>query len=68
MSVNREILGTFIKENKGDAIKVMKHKLYDEALILTYGNISEAARMLGVSRSALGNYANKWQPKNKTGE
>ena len=68
MEINRAVLGKFINDNKENAVKAMKHRLYDEALILTYGNVSEAARILGVSRSALNNYANKWQPKNKTGE
>ena len=52
-------LKSFITENEGDAMLKMKHKLYDEALILAYGNVSKAARMLGVSRSVLSNYANK---------
>ena len=68
MEINRASLGKFINENKESAVKVMKHRLYDEALILSYGNISEAARSLGVSRSALSKYANKWQSKNKCGE
>lgn len=66
--MNREILGGFIKENQGCALTRMKHKLYDEALLLAYGNVSEAARMLGVSRSALNNYANKWEAKTKINE
>lgn len=56
-------LKTFITENEGRVMLVMKHKLYDEALILSRGNVSRAARMLGVSRSVLNNYANKWEGK-----
>lgn len=58
-------LKQFIAENEGGAMKTMKHKLYDEALVLCYGNVSKAARMLGVSRSVLNNYANNWKPKEK---
>lgn len=53
----------FIVTNEGDALKVMKHKLYDAALIESRGNVSSAAKLLGVSRSALSNYANKWECK-----
>lgn len=56
-------LKSFITENEGSAMLAMKHKLYDEALILARGNVSKAARMLGVSRSVLNNYANKWEGK-----
>ena len=59
----KEQLKSFITENEGDAMLKMKRKLYDEALILAYGNVSKAARMLGVSRSVLNNYANKWECK-----
>ena len=58
-----EQLRTFIVENEGDALDVMKRKLYDAALIECYGNVSKAARMLGISRSVLNNYANKWSAK-----
>lgn len=58
-------LKTYIEENEGSAVMVMKHKLYDEALILTRGNVTAAAKKLGVSRSALSIYANNWKPKGK---
>ena len=57
-------LKSFITENEGDAMLKMKRKLYDESLILVYGNVSKAARMLGVSRSVMNNYANKWSVRN----
>lgn len=53
----------FIAANEGDALKVMKHKLYDAALVETRGNVTAAAKLLGVSRSALNNYVNGWEPK-----
>ena len=58
-------LKTYIEENEGSAVMVMKYKLYDEALILTSGNVTAAAKKLGVSRSALSIYANNWKPKGK---
>lgn len=58
-------LKTYIEENEGSAVMIMKYKLYDEALILTRGNVTAAAKKLGVSRSALNNYANNWKPKRK---
>lgn len=58
-------LKTYIEENEGSAVIVMKYKLYDEALILTRGNVTAAAKKLGVSRSALSIYANNWKPKGK---
>lgn len=58
-------LKTYIEENEGSAVMVMKYKLYDEALILTGGNVTAAAKKLGVSRSALSIYANNWKPKGK---
>ena len=58
-------LKTHIEENEGSAVMVMKYKLYDEALILTRGNVTAAAKKLGVSRSALSIYANNWKPKGK---
>lgn len=58
-----EQLLAFIVANEGDALDVMKRKMYDTALIECYGNVSKAARMLGISRSKLSNYANKWEPK-----
>ena len=56
-------LRTFIVENEGDALDIMKRKLYDAALIECYGNVSKAARTLGISRSKLSKYANKWSAK-----
>ncbi|QDP56529.1 MAG: hypothetical protein Tp118SUR00d2C21406351_35 [Prokaryotic dsDNA virus sp.] len=58
-----EQLRAFIVANEGDALDVMKRKMYDAALIECYGNVSKAARMLGISRSKLSNYANQWEPK-----
>lgn len=58
-------LKTYIEENEGSAVMVMKYKLYDEALILTRGNVTAAAKKLGVSRSALSIYANNWKPKSE---
>lgn len=58
-------LKTYIEENEGSAVMVMKYKLYDEALILTRGNVTAAAKKLGVSRSALSIYANNWKPNGK---
>ena len=68
MGISSEVLSAFIKSNEGCAVNEIKLKLYDEALTLCYGNASAAARMLGVSRSAMWKHANKWQPKNKPGE
>lgn len=56
-------LRNFIVANEGNALDVMKRKLYDAALIETRGNVTAAAKLLGVSRSALNNYANNWSGK-----
>lgn len=58
-------LKNYIEENEGSAVMVMKYKLYDEALILTRGNVTAAAKKLGISRSSLNIYANNWKPKGK---
>lgn len=49
----------FIRENEGVAVKVMRKNLYDAALVESRGSITGAARLLGVSRSALNNYINE---------
>lgn len=51
-------LREFIIANEGDALKVMKHKLYDAALVETRGNSSAAAKLLGIGRSTMDNYIN----------
>ena len=58
-----EQLRAFIVANEGDALDIIKRKMYDAALIEYYGNVSKEARMLGISRSKLNNYANKWESK-----
>lgn len=58
-----EQLRAFIVANEGDALDIIKRKMYDSALIECRGNVSKAARMLGISRSKLNNYANKWESK-----
>lgn len=52
-------LREFIRENNGTAVKVMRKNLYDAALVESRGSITGAARLLGVSRSALTNYINE---------
>lgn len=56
-------LADYINANKGSVIKTIKHTLYDNALLMTDNNVSEAARLLGVSRSAMSKYKNDWSPK-----
>lgn len=56
-------LRNFIVVNEGNALDIMKRKLYDASLIETRGNVTAAAKLLGVSRSALNNYANNWSGK-----
>ncbi len=56
-------LRNFIVANEGNALDVMKRKLYDAALIETGGNVSTAAKKLGVNRQGLSNYANNWSGK-----
>lgn len=65
MKLTREAIRSVIEENEGSAVMIMKYKLYDEALIMTRGNVTAAAKKLGVSRSALSIYANNWKPKGK---
>ena len=48
----------FIVANEGQALEVMKRKLYDAALVEADGNNTKAAKLLGVSRSHLWKYTN----------
>lgn len=63
MSQLTNALRGFIVANEGQALDVMKRKLYDAALVETDGNIPKAAKLLGVSRSHLWKYANNWSAK-----
>lgn len=58
--MNKPLLSDYINANKGRVIKEIKNNLYEEALTMTGGNVSEAARLLGVSRSGMSNYKNDW--------
>lgn len=63
MSQLTNALRGFIVANEGQALDVMKRKLYDAALAETDGNVTKAAKLLGVSRSVLNNYINNWSAK-----
>lgn len=54
-------LKDFITENKGseNLDKILKKHLIDTALVMTYGNQSKAARMLGINRGTINNVLGK---------
>lgn len=55
-----EQLRAFIVANEGRVMFNMKHKLYDAALIECDGNVSETARMLGVSKKTIQLYITRY--------